>query len=157
MARVSHPTQVELTAADHSFAIYRTGSDLAGGTPTPTAWVVMASRSGNSTAWSVSSLDTPPIAQLSLHDAQGMNHGVARTCSEVFAWRARRDTGKVCARKLELPYIGRGRRLMPVEVCAAGCVAVEVADQSIDEPVLLGLRRFFSGSSGGRKVKGRVW
>ncbi len=105
----------------------------------------------------MSSLDTPPIAQLSLHDAQGMNHGVARTRSEVFTWRTRRDTGQVCARPLELPYIGRGLRLMPVDVCAAGCVAVEVADESIDEPVLLGLRRFFSGGSGGRKGKGRVW
>ncbi|BEI83672.1 hypothetical protein CcaverHIS002_0402760 [Cutaneotrichosporon cavernicola] len=157
VARVLHPTQVELTAADHSFAIYRTASDSAAGTPTPTAWVVLASRSGNSTAWSVSSLDIPPVAQLSLHDAQGMNHGVARTRSEVFVWRTRRDTGQVSAKRLEMPFIGRGLRLMPVEVCAAGCLAVEVADDSIDEPVLLGLRRFFSPGSGGRKGRGRVW
>lgn len=152
-----HPTQVELTAADHSFAIYRTASDSAAGTPTPTAWVVLGSQSGNSTAWSVSSLDIPPVAQLALHDAHGMNHGVARTRSGLFVWRTRRDTGKVCPRPLEMPYIGRGRRLMPVEVCASGCVAVEVADDSIDEPVLAGLRRFFPPGSGRRKSSGRVW
>lgn len=115
-----------------------------------------ASRSGDSTAWSVSTLDTPPIAQLTLHDASGINHGVARTSHEVYVWRAPRINGTIRARKMELPYVGRGRRLMPVDVSASGCVAVEVADESMmEQPMRMGLRRWFSGSaSSTRKGKG---
>lgn len=117
-----------------------------------------ASRHCGSTAWSVSTIDTPPIAQLTLHDANGINHGVARTSHEVYVWRTPRTTGQVRVRKMELPFVGRGRRLMPVEVCASGCVAVEVADESMmDEPIRMGLRRFFSpGAGGSRKGKGRA-
>lgn len=87
-----------------------------------------------------------------------MNHGVARTGHEVFVWRTPRSNGQVRAHKMELPYVGRGMRLMPVDVCPSGCVAVEVADESMmDEPVRMGLRRFFSpGTSGGWKGKGRA-